>query len=199
MSACHKATKGSIIAIDGKTLKSSYDKSRKRRAIHRVSAFSAANNVVLGQVKTSEKSNEITAIPELLDLLDIKGCLVTIDAMGCQRNIAKAITKKEGDYLLAVKGNQGRLEQAFKKHFSLNKLSQWESDSYRTDEQSHGRFESCLHIVSDIFDEFVNYSFDWPGMKTLGVVLSGRIVDGEMPDKDEISLRYYISSAKLSA
>lgn len=86
MQACHTASSGEVIAIDGKTLRGSYDKSRKKGAIHMVSAFSAANGVVLGQVKTKEKSNEITTIPELLKLLNLHGCLVTIDAMGCQKN-----------------------------------------------------------------------------------------------------------------
>ncbi len=131
MNACHKVSQGDVIAIDGKTLRRSYDKSKKRDAIHRVSAFSAANNVVLGQLKTEEKSNEITAIPELLKLLEIKGCLVTLDAMGCQRDIARAIVEKEVDYLLAVKGNQGKLEKAFDHHFSLEKLNQWQSDTSR--------------------------------------------------------------------
>ena len=94
----------------------------------------AANNVVLGQVKTAEKSNEITAIPELIKLLELRGCLVTLDAMGGQRDIAKTIIDKEADYLLAVKGNQGRLEKAFKKHFSMEKLGSWTGDSYLTSE-----------------------------------------------------------------
>ena len=100
MNACHESGEGDVIAIDGKTVRRSYDKSKKRGAIHMISAFSAANNVVLGQLKTEEKSNEITAIPELLKLLEIKGCLVTLDAMRCQRDIARTIVNKEADYLL---------------------------------------------------------------------------------------------------
>ncbi len=119
--------------------------------------------------------------------------------MDCQRDIAQAIVDQGADYLLAVKGNQGRLEKAFKKHFSQEKLLDWDGDSYQTDEQSHGRFEKRLYIVSDIFDEFVNFSFDWAGMKTLGIALSARMVDGEVFDADDISIRYYISSAELTA
>ncbi|SQD80115.1 conserved protein of unknown function, might be transposase [Moritella yayanosii] len=89
MKECHKVTKGDVVAIDGKTIKGSYDKSKRKGLIHMVSAFSAANQVVLGQVKTSEKYNEITAIPELLKLLNISGCLVTMDAMGCQKKDSK--------------------------------------------------------------------------------------------------------------
>ena len=118
-----------------------------------VSAFAAANNVVLGQIKTDQKSNEITAIPALIDLLDLRGCLVTLDAMGCQRDIAKKIVDKGADYLLAVKGNQGKLHDAFENHFSMDKINNWEGETYRTEGKSHGRMESRLYLVSDIFDE----------------------------------------------
>ena len=187
------------IAIDGKTVRSSYDKSRRRGPIHMVSAFAAANGVVLGQVKTDEKSNEITAIPELLELLEIKGCLITIDAMGCQRAIAKKIVKKEVDYLLAVKGNQGKLHEAFQHHFNVMKVQNWSGDSYQTVERKHCRHKTRFYIVSDLFDEFVNLSFDWPGMKTLGVALAVREVEGRELTLEDITLRYYISSLELTA
>ena len=198
MQACHKISNGEIIAIDGKTVRRSYDKGQEKGAIHMVSAFSAANELVLGQIKINEKSNEITAIPELLELLEIRGCLVTIDAMGCQRDIAKKIVNKNANYLLAVKGNQPKLHEAFQEHFPKEKVNQWKGDSFKTTEVNHGRLEVRHHIVSDIFDEFVNLSFDWKGMKTLGVVLSSRM-DGELFDSDNISIRYYISSAELTA
>ncbi|WP_299735803.1 ISAs1 family transposase [uncultured Endozoicomonas sp.] len=198
MKACHQVSNGEIIAIDGKTVRRSYDKGKDKGAIHMVSAFANANELVLGQVKVNEKSNEITAIPELLELLEIRGCLVTIDAMGCQRDIAKKIVDKGADYLLAVKGNQGKLHEAFENHFSIEKVNQWTGDLFRTEEKSHGRMESRLHIVSDIFDEFVNLSFDWKGMKTVGIVLSARM-EGEIFNPDDISIRYYISSAELTA
>src|ERR1700743_1233494 len=103
-------TEGEIISIDGKTIRGSRGKGAKS-AIHMVSAWAEANHMVLGQVKTSEKSNEITAIPKLLKVLELKGCIVTIDAMGCQRDIVRQIIKAEADYIIAVKGNQGQLEQ----------------------------------------------------------------------------------------
>ncbi len=106
MQACHQTTNGEIIAIDGKTARGSYDKGKDKGAIHMVSAFATANELVLGQIKINDKSNEITAIPELLDLLEIRGCLITIDAMGCQRDIAKKIVDKGADYLLAVKATR---------------------------------------------------------------------------------------------
>ena len=141
----------------------------------------------------------VTAIPELLELLEIKGCLVTIDAMGCQRAIAKKVVEKEADYLLAVKGNQGKLHEAFQNHFTVMKVQNWSGDSYQTVEKQHGRHETRFYIVSDLFDEFVNLSFDWTGMKTLGVALAIRDVDGRDLALEDITLRYYISSAELSA
>lgn len=122
MKSCHQATKGEVIAIDGKTVRGSYTQSDKSNAIHMVSAFATANEVVLGQIKTDSKSNEITAIPALLTLLNIRGCLVTIDAMGCQTKIAKCIVDGGGDYLLAVKGNQKRLKNGLNEIFSAAKL-----------------------------------------------------------------------------
>lgn len=111
----HSSEDGSVIVIDGKTLRGSYDKSRRRGAIHVISAFSAMGGVVPGQLKTAEKSNEITAIPELINFLDIKDKIITTDAMGCQKDIAEKIISLEGDYSFAVKGNQGRLQKALEK------------------------------------------------------------------------------------
>lgn len=118
MQECHSVD-GDVIAIDGKTLRGSYDKSRRRGAIHVISAYSSMNGVVLGQLKTSEKSNEITAMPELIDLLDVKGKIITTDAMGCQRDIAEKIRNKEGDYLLSVKRNQGKLYRSIEEAFPV--------------------------------------------------------------------------------
>jgi predicted transposase YbfD/YdcC len=105
---CH-LTSGEVVPIDGKTLRHSYDTELDQSAIHMVSAWAAANRMVLGQLKVAEKSNEITVIPELLDALDIAGCIVTIDALGCQKEIAAYIIEKDADYVLALKGNQEHL------------------------------------------------------------------------------------------
>ena len=102
---------GEVVAIDGKTLRRSHDKRAGKQAIHLVSAWASANTLTLGQVKTEEKSNEITAIPRLLEMLELSGCIVTIDAMGCQKEIARTIVDRGADYLLAVKENQGQLYQ----------------------------------------------------------------------------------------
>ena len=103
-------TKGSIVAIDGKTLRRSFDRASKKSAIHMVSAWAEGNQVVLGQIKTEEKSNEITAIPKLLKMLELSGCIVTIDAMGCQKKIVVGIVEQGADYVLSLKGNQGTME-----------------------------------------------------------------------------------------
>lgn len=144
------------------------------------------------------RSTHLTAIPELLNLLEIKGCIVTIDAMGCQKEIAKTILEREADYLLAVKGNQGKLEAAFDKHFPLSSLSHYSGDYYNTEEKGHGRSEQRLHLVSDVIGDFVDLSFEWPGLKTLGVAISFRQEGDDIRDKT-MSVRYYISSAKLTA
>ena len=102
---------GEVVAIDGKTVRRSHDKRAGKQAIHLVSAWAPANTLTLGQVKTEEKSNEITAIPRLLQMLELSGCIVTIDAMGCQKETAQGIVDRGADYLLAVKENQGRLYQ----------------------------------------------------------------------------------------
>lgn len=104
-------TEGEIIAIDGKQARRSYDTRNRKAALHMVSALACQNGLVLGQQKTDCKSNEITAIPQLLDILELKGCIVTIDALGCQRDIAKKIREGKADYVLALKGNQGELEE----------------------------------------------------------------------------------------
>ena len=114
-----------IIAIDGKRVRGSHDKGKK--AIHLVSAFAAETGLALGQVKTQDKSNEITAIPELLDALFIKGCIITLDAMGCQRDIVKRITEKQGNYVISLKGNQGRLHEDVRLFLDAKKANHFEN------------------------------------------------------------------------
>ena len=195
MKSCCEMTHGSVVAIDGKTLKGSFNKKNKTDTIHMVSAFSAANSVVLGQVKTSAKSNEITAIPRLLELLDIRGCLITIDAMGCQTKIAKKIVDKGADYLLPVKGNQARLKKALDSIFSISRLEGSENVSYSTSEKGHGREETRHCMVADA-SEIGDLVFEWSGLKTLGYVVSFRTLKGEA---STTAVKFYISSAELSA
>lgn len=143
------------IPVDDTIARGSFDKGKRKGAIHMVSAFSNENGVVLGQVKTEAKSNEITAIPELLNLLYLKINLITIDAMGCQKDIASKIKDKKADYLLAVKGNQGKLHHAFEEKFPVNVFSNYKGDSFSTQEISHGRKETRLHIVSNVTPELL--------------------------------------------
>lgn len=188
----NERTSGELLAIDGKVLRGSYHRDDRQSAIHMVSAFAAANGVVMGQLKTDAKSNEITAIPALLKLLDIKGCLVSIDAMGCQTDIASTIVKHGGDYLLAVKGNQGLLHRAVQQ--ALKPLHSATTDRANvTVEKGHGRIEAREYHVLPA-DDVVSQFPEWTGLKTLGVAIGYRL---EKSGKQSLEYRYYISSAEL--
>ena len=190
-------TDGEIVAIDGKTLRRSYDRSSRKQAIHMVSAWASANGVVLGQVKTSEKSNEITAIPKLLEMLELKGCIVTLDAMGCQRKIAEQIIEKGGDYALAVKGNQDGLyddvfqfmEEALERDFEGI-----DHDYFEASNEGHGRHETRRYWVTDNLTG-IRYPERWKGLKALGMVESERRVN----DETSFERRYYILSFNRGA
>ncbi|ANP78023.1 hypothetical protein A134_16680 [Vibrio crassostreae 9CS106] len=197
MKDCHETTEGEVIAIDGKTLRGTYNKDKRCGAIHMVSTFSAANQVVLGQVKTADKSNEIKAIPELLEMLSLRGCLVTIDAMGCQKDIAEKIVAQDADYLLAVKGNQKRLEQAISQVFNSSMVNSFEGDKYVTQEKGHGRTETRLSMVVHNTDFLGYIAFDWAELSTIGMVVSIR-QEGDKP-AETMQIKHYISSAKLTA
>lgn len=198
MKECHSIDED-VIAIDGKTLRGSYDKSRRRGAIHVISAFSSMSGIVLGQLKASEKSNEITAMPELINLLDLKGKIVTTDAMGCQKDIAEKIRNGEGDYLLAVKGNQGKLHRAIQEAFPVKRINDPALESFVTEEKNHGRQETRLHIVSDIPDELIDYTFAWKDLRKIGMAVSFRSDMKDEKKEPEMQVRYYISSADMSA
>lgn len=134
-------------------MKDSYDKKKRKSAIHMVSAYAAENGVVLGQKKTDDKSNEITAIPALLDLLDIKGCIVTIDAMGCQEKIAEKIVNKEADYVLAVKDNQKQLHEEIIDFFETSRRFEFKNvryDYFEEAHKGHGRVELRRYWISDM-------------------------------------------------
>lgn len=178
-----------VLAIDGKSLRGSVDGAQ--RAIHMVSAFSTELGLVLGQEKVADKSNEITAIPELLEALYIKGLLVTIDAMGCQREIAAKIVEKGGDYLLAVKGNQRKLLQALKE--AITEASASDRGFERID-HSHGRIVAQVALAAPA-GEVIELA-QWPGCKTVGYVVSQRIVKGKPAEVEE---RYYIGSREQNS
>lgn len=188
----NERTGHALIAIDGKTLRGSYDREDRRSAIHMVSAFAVDNKVVMGQLKTEAKSNEITAIPALLSLLDINGCLVSIDAMGCQTKIAETIISQGGDYLLAVKDNQELLHRAVQRKLRPVHSKETNQDNV-TIEHGHGRIEAReYHVLpaSALLAEFP----EWRGMKTLGVAIGYR---QDKSGKSSLEYRYYISSAEL--
>ena len=189
MLAVSEQTNGQLIAVDGKVLRSSYSRDDRKSTIHMVSAFATANGVVMGQVKTDAKSNEITAIPELLNALELKGALVSIDAMGCQTNIAKTITDRKADYLLAVKGNQETLYNAVQ-----TQLKPVIDDPIVCIEKGRGRKEARAYAVlpaNELTEEFAH----WPGLKTLGVAMGYRLAAN---GKESLEHRYYISSAELN-
>jgi predicted transposase YbfD/YdcC len=182
-----KLTKGEIVAIDGKRLRGSYDNSEGKLAIHSVSAFASENNICLGQVSCDEKSNEITAIPKLLDIIDIKHSTVTIDAMGCQKEIAKKIIDKQGNYLLAVKENQKELLEQIKKVFEISGTLKRHEDI----DSGHGRVEKRICTVTDDL-RFLDVSGQWAGIKSVVKIESERFT--KVSGKTQNEQRYYISS-----
>lgn len=187
-----RISSGEVVSIDGKTLRGSGDKSTGKSALHVVSAFATANGLCLGQVKVDSKSNEITAIPELLELLALKGCIVTLDAMGCQKNIAGAIKEKEADYLLMVKGNQKELKDQAEKLFSITPVKA----KYSSNELGHGRIE---HRICEVVDqlEFLDGREEWPGLKSVVRITSERMI--KQTGMGTTETRYYITSLKADA
>jgi len=187
-----------IVAIDGKTLRRSYQEGGAKAPIHMISAWSARQRLVLGQAKVAEKSNEIIAIPDLLDLLTLKGATVTIDAMGCQKEIARKIKEKEADYVLALKGNQGTLQQDVELFFTEQKERKFADTTisrHRTLEKSHGRIETRTYTaIGDI--AWLQERHDWTGLKSIVMVESVREIIG---GKTESETRFYISSLSADA
>jgi predicted transposase YbfD/YdcC len=194
MRSIFELTDNEVVAIDGKCLRRSYDRKSGKAAIHMVSAWAHNNRLVLGQVKTDAKSNEITAIPELLKLLDIKGCIVTIDAMGCQRKIASEIINRDGDYVLALKGNQAHLHQAVKTYFESTDFDITTHDFYETIDGDHGRIETRRYWTVDNI-EWLENKENWPGLTSIGMVERIR----EVKDKVTTEISFYITSLKSDA
>lgn len=188
---------GEFVGVDGKTLRRSYDSKSNTAAIHMVSAWANASRLVLGQLKTEEKSNEITAIPALLALLDLHGCIVTIDAMGCQKKIARQIASQGGDYVLGLKGNQSALLEAVERIFSEAKQKDLDGphfDFHQTEEKGHGRHEVRTYFTSSLVDLLPNAG-EWEGLQTVGAVISEVTRNGKTTEE----CRYYISSIEKGA
>jgi len=179
------------VAIDGKTARGSHDRSIGKRAIHMVSAFVCGHGITLGQWKTEEKSNEITAIPELINVLELKGATVTLDAMGCQKDIAQAIVDKQANYVLGLKGNQGTLSQRVKDFFDQTQWRNYEGFSnwgVRSQESGHGRIDTrrCVALPCDDWEGIEA----WAGLKSVVMIESIRQTDNGVSSEK----RYYISS-----
>jgi len=188
---------GGVVAVDGKTLRRSFDKAGGKGPIHMISAWSSGQRLVLGQSKVDDKSNEITAIPELLDLLTLRGAIVTIDAIGCQKDIAAKIIDKEADYVLALKGNQGTLRDDVELFFAEQKgrnFADTEAGRQRTTEKSHGRLEVREYTVCDDI-EWLRERHRWPGLGSIVMVECRR----EDAAKTQTETRFYISSLAADA
>ena len=181
-----------VISIDGKTLRGSFDKGGNQKAIHMVSAFASNARLVLGQEKVSEKSNEITAIPKLLDALFIKGGIVTIDAMGCQKSIASKIREKKADYVLSLKGNHGDLHDDIKTYFDGARKEHLEED--KECDKGHGRIEIRRCRVCRNIDWLMQKT-EWKDLSCIVEMESERTQGG----KETTEKRYYLSSLKTSA
>ena len=198
--AVEKLTTGQVIGIDGKQLRRSHDHEIGKAAIYMVSAWATANQLVLGQRKVDDKSNEITAIPELLKLLEITGCIVTMDAIGTQTEIAKTIVDGGGDYLLSVKDNQGHLLDDIEYLFTVDAAKGFEQvqHSYaKTVNKGHGRIETreCWAIDNEEYLSFLRKRDSWKGLKSIVRIVAQPQID----EKIEIQTRYFISSLPADA
>jgi predicted transposase YbfD/YdcC len=184
-------TSGEVIAIDGKTICGSGDAEKIHSALHVVSAYATENCLCLGQVTVDQKQNEIVAIPEILDLLSIQGCIVTIDAMGCQKEIASKIIEGKADYVLMVKDNQKELKSQVEKMFRLQK----DCPKAETLDAGHGRIENRIcHVINDL--TFLDDKDQWPGLRSVAQVISLRC--DKKTNVTSKAIRYYISSLNTS-
>jgi len=195
VSAANKLTRGQVIALDGKCLRGTQDKYLGKQAIYMVSAWASADHLVLGQRKVDEKSNEITAVPELLSYLDLKGCIVTVDALNCQKKTAAQIVKQEGDYVLALKDNHRHMHEDVCDLFAWAAdvdFAEMEHDSCTTIGKGHGRIESrtCSTISDPECLAMLSGRAAWANLRTVIHVHAKRQVGSEVSEED----RYYLSS-----
>ena len=193
--AVNDILQGQIINIDGKCLRGSDDNRLGKRAIYMVSAWATENEIVLGQRKVDEKSNEITAIPELLKMLALSGCLVTIDAMGTQTSIAQTIIAAQADYVLSVKENQGNLFEDISVLFAVDQVQNFKYASFeyqKTTNKGHGRIDvrECWSTSNPEYLNLIRNVQNWTGLKSIAMVVCTRIID----HKETKHVRFYISS-----
>jgi len=196
-----KASSLPVIAVDGKTLRHSFDTASEQKAVHIVSAWASESRLVLAQTQVSEKSNEITAVPVLLRMLDIAGCIVTADAMSCQKTIAAQIVEQKGDYVLALKGNHARLAEDVALLFAHSEAKRWEERPHSVHtalEAEHGRIETrtCRVIaLADLAGTWDDIAAEWSGLVCLVEIESKR----QVGSKTSHEKRYYLSSVRKGA
>jgi predicted transposase YbfD/YdcC len=198
--AVYSLTAGQVLAIDGKTMRGSADKTNGKAALHVVSAWASANQMVLGQVAVADKSNEITAIPELLALLVVQGCIVTVDALGCQKKIAQAIRDAKADYVLRVKANQGHLYQDLEEWFAYAQQTGFAAMTHsheRVVGKDHGRRESreCWVVSDPLAFEYIRHYDGWPDLNSIAKVVRQRWLNTTLTTETA----YYISSLDNTA
>ena len=183
-----------FVSIDGKTLRGSHGANDRENPLHLVSAWASAQGLTLGQVAVDDQSNEITAIPKLLEMLELKGAIVSIDAMGCQREIAAQIVAGEGDFVLAVKNNQPQLVAAisafFLQRYEHNDFAAQGCRQYHTREKSRGRIEERFYLLAPLPETMYQFQPDWPDLCSIGQVVNLTTVNGKQTSK----VRHYISS-----
>lgn len=187
----HKATNGEVIALDGKTIRHSFDTYSDKPALHMVSVWAAENGVALGHLKVEPDTNEITVLPKLLDIIDIQGQTVTMDAMGCQKEIAEKIVEKKGDYVLCVKGNQECLQDDVAWFFDqCEDFSGIDHTYFESVEKDHGRIEirKCWAVEGEA--GWLGFGEEWKGLRSIAVVKAERIIRGQ----SSTQTRHYISS-----
>jgi predicted transposase YbfD/YdcC len=191
-------TGGQVVAVDGKTLRRSHDRGMGQSALHMVSAWATGNRLVLGQRKVDDKSNEITAVPELLDLLELTGCIVTMDAIHCQTETVKRILEKKADYVLPVKENQPKLLEAVQGLFDNPKEMRWVAcDHHRTVDNGHGRLEirECWSTSDPEYLRYLTSLADWQGIQSIAMIQAQR----QQGEQMTVTRRYFISSLESNA
>lgn len=196
ITSLHEITSGQVVAIDGKTIRRSFDRLCSKSAIHMVSAWATANRISLAQVVTDQKSNEITAIPQVLDLVDVEGSIVTIDAMGCQVEIIDKIVSKKATACVAVKANQPKLHEAIVNHFDEVIEAGLETGAVRhlsTHEKGHGRKEDRTYVLCPV-PESVKQLKRWPHVKAIGMTSNITIREG----REHTDIRYYVLTRYIS-
>lgn len=193
----HEIVGSEVIALDGKQLRRSHDRALGKGALHMVSAWAAQSRVVLGQWAVDRKSNEITAIPELLKRLAVQDCIVTVDALNCQRKVATTVIERGGDYAMAVKENQEQLYQTLEKLFTPEELHWVAHDTHETRERGHGRTEhrQCWVTSDQDYLDYIAEGADWTGLRSLIMVETVR----QTPEERTVNRRYFISSLPADA